>query len=349
MNVAQLDREQLAKVVRVGVDLAKTVYAICGVDRHERVVIKKMMKRKAFEQLLSSLPAGCVVAMEACGGAHAWGRQCQSLGLKPMLLAPQAVKPYIGEQKNDLRDACGICEAAGRPKMVAVRVKTETESDLQMIVRSREGRVADRTAKSNQIRGFLLEYGISVPMGVANFKGCIPRILEDAQNGLSARARQVLNSLHQEWLATDALVAEADSWLVEAGREQAACQRLQTIPGIGPVTALALLALLGDGLQFANGRAVAAWLGLTPRQHSSGGKSRLGRMTKHGQTYVRTLLIHGARAALIGCKAEDDRLLRWARALAARIGMNKAAVALANKLARIAWRLCGSERTYQPA
>ena len=348
MNVAQFNREQLAKVVRVGVDLAKTVYAVCGVDRHDKVVIKKMRKRTAFEQFLSSLPAGCVVAMEACGGAHAWGRQCQSLGLKPMLLAPQAVKPYIGEQKNDLRDACGICEAAGRPKMNPVRVKTVTESDLQMIVRTREGRVANRTAKSNQIRSFLLEYGIPVPMGVARFQEHIPLILEDAENGLSARARQALDSLHQEWLATHEWVVEAERWLQEAVREQAVCHRLQTVPGIGPVTALALLALIGDGLQFKNGRAVAAWLGLTPKQRSSGGKCRLGALTKQGQTYLRSLLIHGARAALSQCKTEDDRLLRWARALAERIGFNKAAVALANKLARIAWRLSVSEMTYQP-
>ena len=349
MNVAQFDQERLAHVVRVGVDLAKSVYAVDAVDRQERVVVKKMLKRPAFEQFLSCLPAGCIVAMEACGGAHAWGRRCAGLGLKPLLLAPQAVKPYIGEQKNDLRDARGICEAGGRPNLIPVRVKSVMESDLQMIVRVREGRVADRTAKSNQIRGFLLEYGIPIPLGLAAFKEQLPLILEDAENGLSARVRPVLDSLYQAWLAADALVREADRWLQEAGREQTACQRLQAIPGIGPVIALALLALIGDGRQFKNGRAVAAWLGLTPKQRSSGGKQRLGQMTKQGQIYLRTVLIHGARSALNSCKAEEDRLLRWGRALAARIGKNKAAVALANKLARIAWRLLVSEGQYQPA
>lgn len=266
-----------------------------------------------------------------------------------MLLAPAAVKPYIGEQKNDLRDARGSCEAGGRPNLIPIRVKTVMESDLQLIVRVREGRVADRTAKSNQMRGFLLEYGIPVPRGLAALQAQVPLLLEDAENGLTVRTRQVLESLYQAWLEADALVAEADRWLQEAGREQAACRRLQAVSGIGPVIALARLALIGDGRHFKNGRAVAAWWGLTPKQRSSGGKQRLGQMTQQGQIYWRTLLIHGARAALTGCKAEEDRLLRWGRALAARIGINKATVALANKMARVAWRLLVSEGRYQPA
>lgn len=349
MKVTQFHPEQLRSVVRVGVDLAKSVYAVFAVDRHDRIVVKRMLSRSAFEQFLRCLPSGCVVGIEACGGAHAWGRLCTELGLRPVLMAPQAVKPYIGEQKNDLRDARGICEAAGRPSIQPVRIKTAAESDLQMVVRVREGRVAARTAKSNQIRGLLLEYGLPIPKGTAALKQHLPAILEDAENGLSVQAREVLDSLYWEWIAADTQVAEADGWIRRLERELLASRKLQRIPGIGPIIALALIALVGDGRTFKNGRALAAWLGLTPKQHSTGGKSRLGAMTKHGQIYLRTLLIHGARAALNGGKNEDDRLLRWGRALAARIGKNRAAVALANKLARVAWRLLVSEAEYQAA
>jgi len=349
MKVAQLEQDRLASVVRVGVDLAKSIYAIYAVDRRDRLVVKGMLKRREFEQFLQCLPPGCLVGMEACGGAHGWGRTCSQLGLKPVLMAPQAVKPYIGEQKNDLRDARGICEAAGRPTIRPVRVKSVAESDLQMVVRVREGRVAARTAKSNQLRGLVLEYGIVIPKGSAALKDRLPALLEDAENGLSAQARQVLDSLYREWLVVDGLVQEADQWLRNLERELPASRRLQSIPGIGPVIALALLAVAGDGRTFKNGRALAAWLGLTPKQHSSGGKQRLGQMTKQGNTYLRALLIHGARAAVNSPRAAPDRLLRWARALAERSGKNKAAVALANKLARIAWRLLVSGGTYQPA
>jgi transposase len=304
--------------------------------------------RAAFERFLTNSPAGCVVAMEACGGAHAWGRFCAERGLRPRLLAPQAVKPYIGEQKNDLRDARGICEAEGRPAIQPVRLKRMIESDLQMVVRVRESRVAARTAKSNQIRGFLLEYGLAIPRGAAALQQHLPAILEDAKNGLSGPAREVLSSLYWEWRAAEAQVEEADEWIRRLERDLPANRVLPRIPGIGPVIALAWLALVGDGRQFKTGRAVAAWLGLTPRQRSSGGKTRLGHLTKHGQGYyLRMLLIHGTRAALTGSKATEDRLLRWGRALAERIATNRAAVALANKLARVAWRLGVSGTDYQ--
>lgn len=347
MKVAQLNPETLHPVVRVGVDLAKSVFAVVAVDRREQVVVKRMFHRAAFERFLMSLPTGCVVAMEACGGAHAWGRFCAEQGLKPRLLPPQAVKPYIGEQKNDLRDARGICEAAGRPTIQPVRLKSVADSDLQMVVRVREGRVAARTAKSNQIRGFLLEYGLPIPRSAAALQQQVPTLLEDVENGLSAAAREVLSSLLWEWRAADAQVLEADEWIRRLERALPASRTLQKIPGIGPVIALAWLALVGDGRQFKTGRAVAAWLGLTPRQRSSGGRTRLGHLTKHGQVYLRTLLIHGARAALNGSKASEDRLLRWGRVLAERIGINRAAVALANKLARVAWRLGVSGAAYR--
>jgi transposase len=351
MKVARFTSDSLVSVVRVGVDLAKSTFAVFAVDRQDRQVVKRMLNRAAFEDFLRALPKGCMVGMEACGGAHAWGRLCQQLELRPLLLAPQAVKPYIGEQKNDLRDARGICEAAGRPELQAqaVRIKSVTESDWQMLIRVREGRVSARTAKSNQIRGLLLEYGLPVAQGAAALKAQVPAILEDAENGLSVQAREVLHSLYWEWVALDTQVAEADAWVQRLSAELEASRRLQKIPGIGPVIALALLALVGGGRTFPNCRSLAAWLGLTPKQHSTGGKTRLGEMTKQGQRYLRTLLIHGARAALNGSKAKDDRLLNWARALAERIGKNKAAVALANKMARVAWRLLVSETEYQAA
>ncbi|WP_166642590.1 IS110 family RNA-guided transposase [Methylocaldum gracile] len=348
-KVTPITPEALNAVVRVGVDLAKSTFAVVAVDRREQVQFKRMLKRADFERFLGCLPAGCGVAMEACSGAHAWARECSARGLQPRLLAPQAVKPYIGEQKNDLRDARGICEAAGRPKIQPIRVKSVAESDLQMVVRVREGRVAARTAKSNQLRGFLAEYGLTLPRGAAALESHVPALLEDAENGLSAQAREVLASLYREWQAAEAEVAEADGWVRRLTREIAASQRLQRIPGIGPIIALALLALLGDGRGFRTGRALAAWLGLTPNQRSTGGKTRLGSITKHGQVYLRTLLIHGARAALNSCKASDDRVLRWARGLAERVGKNRAAVALANKLARVAWRVLVSEAEHRPA
>ena len=286
--------------------------------------------------------------MEACGSAHHWARVLQGKGYRVKLIAPQFVKPYVKTNKTDANDAEAICEAMSRPSMRFVGVKTVEQQDLQAVHRVRSSLIRERTAKANQLRGLVYEYGLVAPRELISLRRAVPEWLEDAENGLTARFRALLAGLYGDLLQYDARVRELDQEIAVIARENEAVGRLEQLRGIGPLTALALYALVGDARQYRNGREMAVSLGLTPRQHSSGGKERRLGISKRGDKYVRTLLIHGARSALRAAPGKTDRLSRWALALAERSHPNVAATALANKMARVAWAMLRHGTNYEP-
>jgi transposase len=338
------------EIMRIGVDLAKNVFEVHGVDAQERVVVCKTLRRSQVKAFFAQLPP-CQVGMESCGGAHYWGREFTRLGHEVRLMAPQFVKPYRKSDKNDRNDAQAICEAVGRPTMRFVALKSEEQQAVLTLHRARELMVRERTALVNQVRGLLQEYGIVLPQGRARVRAALPALLEDAENGLPDLAREVFAGLYDRLVDLDAQVAWYDRRVQALARTHEAARRLMELDGVGPLTATALVASVGDARLFHNGRQLAAWLGLVPRQRSSGGKSRHGRITKRGDAYLRTLLIHGARARLRHVLNRDDPTSRWAQALKERQGRNKAAVALAAKTARVAWALLARDEHYrvQPA
>jgi len=323
-------------IVMLGIDLGKSVCSLAGLDEMGRVVLSKRLKRNGVVAFVSNLPV-CAVAMEACCGAHYLGRRLADLGYEVRLIAPQYVKPYVKSQKNDDRDAEAIAEAALRPTMRFVSVKTQAQLDLQTLHRVRERLVERRTALINQIRGILLERGILVPKGKYHLVRLMPEVLSDEANGVAPRIRRLLEQLREEWRALDERIADLDVEFAALARQEDATKRLIEIPGIGALTATALVAAIGRGEAFESGRDLAAWLGLVPRQATTGGKPRLLGISKRGNAYVRRLLIHGARAALRYHVDRRTRLGQWLRGVLKRRHRNVAVVALANKLARIAW------------
>jgi transposase len=335
-------------VTRIGVDLAKNVFQVHGVNRHGEVVVRKQLRRSQLLDWFGKL-APCRVGMEACGGAHHWARELARLGHDVRLMAPQFVKPYVKRGKNDANDAEAICEAVGRPNMRFVTLKTVEQQTLQAEHRIRARLVRARTAASNEIRGLLAEFGIVAPTSLGALRRALPEILEDGANTLGGDFRVLLAELAEELRALDDRLKFYDARLQARAKEDERVRRLTAVEGIGPVIACALVASVGDGRQFGKGRDLAAWLGLTPREHSSGGKQRLGGISKQGDTYLRTLLIHGARSALRAAANKDDPRSRWVSALAARRNKNIATVALANKNARIAWAILSRDEAYRVA
>lgn len=337
------------KLIRVGVDLAKNVFQVHGVDRSEKAVWRKKLGRADwFNALLERIEPGCVIGMEACGGAHHWARQLQQRGYTVKLIAPQFVKPYVKSNKNDANDAEAICEAMSRPNMRFVAIKTVEQQDIQAVHRIRAELSSQRTAKANQIRGLTSEYGLVAPRELLQLRAAIPYWPEDLSNGLSQRFRRLLGGLWQDLLAPDDRIKELDREITTLAATDPVARRLQQLRGVGPIIATAIVANVGDARQFANGRQMAASLGLTPRQNSSGGKERLLGITKRGDSYLRTLLVHGARSMIRTAKAKDDRLSLWVMRIASTRHQNIAAVALANKTARIAWAMMANGSDYQP-
>jgi transposase len=332
-------------ITAVGIDLAKNVFQVHGVDGRGKAVLRKVLKRADVMRFFAKL-LPCLIGMEACGSAHFWARKLAELGHTVKLMAPQFVKPYVKTNKNDARDAEGICEAVQRPNMRFVPLKTVEQQGLLALHRARQGFVAARTAQANQIRGLLSEFGVVIPKGIRYLERQIPGILEDAKNGLSGTSRELFSRLFSHFRELDRQVGELELQIKAWHRESTESQRLEAIPGIGPLTASALVASIGDAKTFKNGRQLAAWLGLVPRQDSSGGKERLLGISKRGDTYLRTLLIHGARSVLrLKCRANQAQ--GWLARLAQRRNPNIAAVALANKNARIIWALLAHDRDYQ--
>jgi transposase len=337
------------KLTRVGVDLAKQVFQVHGVDRSERAVWCKRLKRTRWiSDLEREVEPSAEIGMEACGSAHHWARALQSKGYRVKLIAPQFVKPYVKTNKTDANDAEAICEAMSRPSMRFVAVKTVEQQDLQAVHPVRSSLIRDRTAKANQLRGLVYEYGLVAPCQIGSLRRAVPQWLEDAENGLTARFRSLLAGLYRDLQQLDERVSELDREIATIASEHESIGRLRQIRGVGALTASALYALVGDARQYRNGRELAVALGLTPRQHSSGGKEKLLGISKRGDKYVRTLMIHCARSALRTAPGKTDRLSRWALALAERSHPNVATAALANKMARVAWAMLRHGTNYEP-
>ena len=336
------------KVARVGLDIAKQVFQVHGVNEHGVVKVRKTLARPKVLEVFAQLQP-CMIGIEACGSAHYWARELSKLGHTVKLMAAQYVKAYRKRGKNDANDAEAICEAVGRPNMRFVAIKTPEQQAVLMVHRARTLVVANRTAQVNQIRGLLGEFGLVVPKGVARLHRELPGILEDAENALPALAREVLCGLLEQLREADARVSGYDRQIRALAEASEPAQRLMQIEGIGPQTATALVATVGDPHVFKNGRGFAAWLGITPRQHSSGGKDRLGQITRQGDSYLRTLLVHCARAYLRVVDKKTDAKSEWARRLKERRHVNVAAVALAAQHARIAWAILAHGTEYRPA
>jgi transposase len=334
------------KITTIGLDLAKNVFQVHGVDERGKPVLKKQLKRAQVLPFFANLEP-CLIGMEACASAHHWARKLEQLGHTVKLMAPQFVKPYVKTNKHDAADAEAICEAVTRPTMRFVPVKTAEQQAILALHRARQGYVKARTAQANQIRGLLAEFGITIPQGIQAIAPRVPGILEDGENGLPDLMRPLIEQLTAHLKELGRQVAECDARIQAWHREQDASRRLAEIPGIGPITATALLASIGDATSFANGRQLAAWLGLVPRQNSSGGKQILLGISKRGDSYLRTLLIHGARAVIRIAERKADHAKDWIPRLLSRRNKNVAAVALANKNARIVWALLKHDRRFQ--
>ena len=333
-------------VTTVGIDLAKLVFQVHGVDGHGKAVIRKQLKRTDVAKFFANLPA-CLIGMEACSSAHHWARKLVALGHTVKLMAPQFVKPYVKTNKNDARDAEAICEAVARPNMRFVPIKDVEQQVLLGLHRARQGFVKARTAQVNQIRGLLAEFGIVMPKGARFIAQQMPGILEDGENGLPHRSRELFAQLLAHFRDLDRQMDELGRQIKEWHRQSEQSRRLEKIPGLGPLSASGVVASIGDAKTFRNGRQFAAWLGLVPRQKSSGGKDQLLGISKRGDTYLRTLLIHGARSVLFSLKRRGEPAAGWLMRLADRRNPNIAAVALANKNARIIWALLAHGREYQ--
>jgi len=336
------------KITTVGIDIAKSIFHLYAVNKMGGYVKKKQLKRQQLLPYLARLEP-CVIAMEACGGANYWAREIKALGHKVKLIAPQYVKPYVKGNKNDYNDAEAIAEAAQRPTMRFVPIKSVEQQDIQNLHRQRERIKKARTALVNQIRGLLAEYGIVINKGVSAVRKGLPDILEDADNGLTMCSRELFADLQDELRLLDARFQQCEKRIIVSNAENDVCQRLDEILGIGPITASAAYVAAGNGKDFVNGRHFSAWIGLVPGQHSTGGKSTLLGISKRGNAYLRTLFIHGARAVLRYCATKADRFSLWAQALLERRGHNKACVAVANKMARMAWVIMARGESYRPA
>jgi transposase len=330
----------------LGIDIAKLVFHVVGMDDTGAVVLRKRIARSELLAFIVNLPP-LRIGMEACGSAHYWARCFREHGHDVRLIAPQFIKAYVKSPKNDARDAEAICEAVTRPTMRFVPIKQVEQQDLQALHRIRERIIKARTALVNEIRGLLSEYGIVLPQSLTKFRALIVSKLQNEQAKLTALSMEVFWQLYDEFLCLEKRLAYYDEKLAAIGRAHPECQRLQTIPGIGPISATAILAAISDATQFKNGRQFAAWLGLVPREHSTGGKPRLLGISKRGDRYLRKLFVHGARATLRWVDSKQDDRSRWLKALIGRRGTNRAAVALANKNARIAWALLAHNQEYR--
>ena len=336
------------KLTTIGLDLAKNVFHVVGCDARGKAVEKKMLKRPKLLGYFANLPH-CLVAMEACASAHHWARQLGALGHQVKLIPPQYVKPYVRGNKNDYNDALAIAEAATRAEMRFVAVKTAEQQDIQALHRLRERCLADRTALCNQLRGLLAEYGVILPKGVTSVRRRLPALLEDAENGLSDLFRRLVAQGYQQLQALDNQIDGYNREMAHQSQHNDACRRLQTIPGYGPIVAGVFHSVVGQGEAYRRGRDVSATVGLVPKQHSSGGKTVLLGISKRGDRYLRSLLVHGARSVVIQAAKKDDRLSRWINKIKAERGFNKAVVALANKMARIGWAVLVNKTEYQAA
>jgi transposase len=331
----------------IGIDLGKTVFHLVGLNLRGEVVVRKKFSRLQLLRFTANRQIQ-LIGMEACGGSHFLGRALREQGHEVRLIPAQYVKPYVKTNKSDYIDAEAIAEAVGRPTMRFVPIKTDDQLDLQSLHRVRERWVMRRTAVVNQIRGLLLERGITLRKGRCHVDAALPGILEDATTKLSGAVRLLLAQLKLELDQLAIRLEEADALVQKTAQESEVCRRLDAIPGIGPLTATALVAAIGNGAAFRKGREFAAWVGLVPREHSTGGKQKLLGISKRGNSYLRRLFVQGARAVLQFREKQSSGLSAWLAQLTARTHYNIAGVALANKLARMAWAVLTTGQAYQP-
>lgn len=338
----------MSKTSIIGIDLAKHVFQLHGVDAHGNKQFSRQLKRHQLLPFLANQP-NCLVAMEACGGSHYWTRKVKELGHTVKMIHPQYVKPFVQVNKNDSRDAHGITEAAARPSMPSVAHKSIEQLDLQALHRVRERLVKEKTAIGNELRGILGEMGIIIAKGHKAIREAVPAILEDAEAELSMRGRRLIADLREQWLEREQRIGYYDRELKAIANENKVCKRLQSIPGIGPVNATLLYSHAGDAANFKTGRHFSAYLGLVPKQHASGGKELLLGISKQGNKQVRKQLVHGSRAAyrVLSQSGDDSRLGQWLSRMNGK-HPNTIIVALANKLARIVWAVMMKEQCYQP-
>lgn len=336
-------------ITTVGIDLAKNVLQVHAVNGRGKVVLCKQLKRTEVSPFFANLPP-CLIGMEACGSAHYWGRTLERFGHTVRLMAPQFVKPYVKSNKNDVADAQAICEAVARPHMRFVPLKNVEQQSVIALHRVRQGFVKARTAQANQIRGLLGEVGLVIPQGIWRIAPRVPALLEAASNELPANFKSLIERLTEHLKLLDRQVDEIHQQIITWSRSCPLSQKLQKVPGIGPLSATALVAAVGDARSYKNGRQMAAWLGLVPGQHSSGGKAKLLGISKRGDTYLRTLLVHGARSVILAAKRRKlSTENSWLAKLLDRRHINIATVALANKNARILWALMAHGRDFDPA
>jgi transposase len=338
----------MTKATTIGLDIAKQVFQVHGSDRFGRAVMRRKLRRSEVARFFSEQPP-CLIGIEASGSAHQWARVLGGLGHTVRLMAPQFVKPYVKSNKNDANDAEAICEAVTRPSMRFVPQKSVEQQDLQCLHRVRSRLVACRTQLINQIRGLLAEYGIVLPQHPGQVRRGLPTVLEDAENQLTGFGRELFQGLYEELVQLDEKVGDADKRIQIAFQRTPNCQRIAAVEGVGPLIATAIVAAISNGHAFENGRQFSAWLGLVPRQNSSGGKSRLLGISKRGDPYLRTLLIHGARSVVYRAKTKSDKRSLWINDKQQRLGTSKACVAVANKNARIIWSLIAREQEYRRA
>jgi transposase len=324
----------MEKVTTVGIDLAKNVFSLHGVDASGKVALRRTVRRGEFAQAVAALPP-CVIGMEACSGSHAWARQFRGYGHTVRLMAPKFVTPYRKSGKNDGNDAEAICEAVTRPNMRFVPVKSLEQQALLAIHRVRQGFIVERTAIINRLRGLMSEFGVVLPLRSVTVR----RQAAEAAEALPALARRAIGDLLDQLHVLDERIDGYDREIEAQAKLSEAAKRLMQIRGIGPTTALAIVATVGNAREFKNGRQFAAWIGLVPGQYSTGGRTRLGHISKRGDAYLRNLLVQGARSVLNSAGAHQDRMSRWALELQPRRGYYRTLVAIANKNARIAWAL----------
>lgn len=329
----------------LGIDLAKNVFQIHGTDARGKCVLRKRMSRSKLMEFVANL-SPCIIGIEACGGSHYWARCFKQYGHEVRMMAPQFVKPYVKSNKNDRNDSEAIAEACTRPTMRFVPVKTVEQQDILVIHRARELSIKNRTAQASQIRGILNEYGVIIPQGISKIRR-LTEILDSHQDKLSSIVLELMTQLYEQFQSYDTQVKKYDRQIEALAKHNSICQEVQKIAGIGPLIASAIVATIGDAKAFINGREVSAWLGLTPKQYSSGEKIVLGGISKRGDRYMRKLLIQGARTAVKVCETKNDKLSVWVANKKQRCGYNKASVALANKNARIIWAIMATGECYR--
>jgi transposase len=332
----------------LGIDLAKNVFQLHGTNDLGKVVLTKRLSRAKLPKFVAKL-SPCLIGMEACGSANYWARKFKSFGHEVKLISPQFVKPYVKTNKNDFNDAEAICEAVTRPNMRFVPIKKVSQQDMQSLHRIRSQLIQSRTAKANQVRGLLAEYGIVIPKDIHNVRKMLPIILEDVENELSCLMRRELHNLYTDLLNLDNRIEKEEIAIKEIYNSNESCKRISEIEGIGMLTATAVVSAIGDPSTFKNGRAFSAWLGLVPKQSSSGNKQMLLGISKRGDKYLRSLLVHGARSVVYRANSKSDKRSIWISELKKRRGANKTCVAVANKNARIIWAVLSKNEEYRKA